>query len=132
MQIKFQEKLIEWQKLAGQLTDIKKREIVLRKEIFGEAFVEPKEGTNKFNLANDYVLKGTHKLNRKVLEDKVPDVRKALPSLAKKLKALIKYKPELVKGEYNKLNDDERKVFDRCLEIKPSTPALEIVLPKRR
>jgi hypothetical protein len=29
------------------------------------------------------------------------------------------------------LNEDQRKMFDMCLIVKPGTPSLEIVLPKR-
>jgi hypothetical protein len=44
---------------------------------------------------------------------------------------LVKWKPEVAITEYRKLTEEERNRFDQCLVIKPGSPSLEIVIPKR-
>lgn len=123
--------LAEWYKMAQDLRNLKAKESLLRKKIFGSAFPDPKEGTNNYDLPDGYVLKGQHVLNRDV------DIG-ALDALKPKLREegmnpdnLIKYKPELKKAEYNKLTEGQKKLFDQCLIIKPGSPSLEIVLPAK-
>lgn len=123
--------LSEWYKMAQDLRNLKAKESLLRKKIFGSAFPDPKEGTNNYDLPDGYVLKGQHVLNRDV------DIG-ALDALKPKLREegmnpdnLIKYKPELKKAEYNKLTEEQKNLFDQCLIIKPGSPSLEIVLPAK-
>lgn len=123
--------LAEWYKMAQDLRNLKAKESLLRKKIFGSAFPDPKEGTNNYDLPDGYVLKGQHVLNRDI------DIG-ALDALKPKLREegmnpdnLVKYKPELKKAEYNKLTEEQKKLFDQCLIIKPGSPSLEIVLPAK-
>lgn len=123
--------LAEWYKMAQDLRNLKAKESLLRKKIFGSAFPDPKEGTNSYDLPDGYVLKGQHVLNRDI------DIG-ALDALKPKLREegmnpdnLVKYKPELKKAEYNKLTEEQKKLFDQCLIIKPGSPSLEIVLPAK-
>lgn len=123
--------LAEWYKMTQDLRNLKAKESLLRKKIFGSAFPDPKEGTNNYDLPDGYVLKGQHVLNRDI------DIG-ALDALKPKLREegmnpdnLVKYKPELKKAEYNKLTEEQKKLFDQCLIIKPGSPSLEIVLPAK-
>lgn len=125
-----------WYKLQEQLASVKAAEAMLRARIFRGIFTNPVEGTNNHDLGDGFVLKGGRVVNRKVLEPEVEayKVRMKEPgsNLPKfKFDTLIKWKPELVKSEYNKLTDEERHQFDQVLEIKDGTPSLEIVKPKR-
>lgn len=126
-----QEDLAAWYQMSQELRTLKAKESLLRKKIFGSAFPDPKEGTNNYDLADGYVLKGQHVLNRDV------DIG-ALDALKPKLREegvnpdnLVKYKPELKKAEYNKLTQEQKQLFDQCLIIKPGSPSLEIVLPAK-
>lgn len=124
-------KLKLWQEKVTELALLKEEETNLRKELFNLYFVDPQEGTNTVELSNDWVLKGTHKLTRKIQEDKLPEISKQ-PGMRAVLKNVLKYKPSLDKKEYEKLPDDKRNLFDNCLVISPAMPSLSIVLPKRR
>lgn len=126
-----QEELNTWYALQQKLDEIKTQERALRKKIFAAFFQAPKEGTNTASLTDGWVLKGGHVINRKVdvalLTTHVADLREHnVPT-----DELVKYKPELVLPEYRKLNDEQRNLFDRVLDIKIGSPSLEIVLPKR-
>ena len=58
--------LKKWSDMAEELKQLKAKEAALRLKLFKSVFVEPKEGTNKFNLAAGYVLKATLPISRKV------------------------------------------------------------------
>lgn len=126
--------------MQEQLAALKSAEAMLRRRIFDHFFPNPTEGSkdNKYPL-NDgtgAVLQADHKVNRKVLEPEL-DVLKAkvraegsnLPKLP--FNKLVKYTPELVKSEYNKLTAEERQLFDEALDIKPGMPEVKVVIPKR-
>ena len=127
-----QEDLNEWFGLASRLKTMKKREMELRKKIFTGAFPHPTEGTNSFALEGNYKLKGTYKLDRQV------DMA-AFQALSEEMKGadiaadgMIKLKPSLIASEYKRLNDEQRHVFDQCIIIKPGSPTLEIIPPKKK
>lgn len=46
------------------------------------------------------------------------------------LDKLIRYKPELVTKEWRTLTEEQHKIFDRILEIKPASPQLNIEMNK--
>jgi hypothetical protein len=129
-----------WYKMKAELDALKVAESLLRKRLFEHFFPSPAEGSaeNKYPL-NDgtgAVLQADHKINRTVLEPELDALKAAckeegsnLPKLP--FNKLVKYKPELSKSEYNKLTEEERQVFDRCLNIKPGSPELKVVIPKR-
>lgn len=138
-----------WYVMQEQLTKLKAAEVMLRTRIFKHYFPTPTEGSagNKYEL-NDgtgAIVQGDHTINRKVLEPELKALEEAMkPQLAEDgvtkvpsnlprlpLAKLVRWKPELAKAEYNKLTAEERDVFDRCLEIKPGTPSLEVKIPKR-
>lgn len=127
-----QEDLSTWYEMAAQLKKLKAQEILLRKKIFGAAFPDPDEGTNNYDLADGYVLKGKHTIQRDIDEGAFGALKEKLREEKIIPEDLVQYKPSLVKREYNKLTEEEKQLFDQCLIVKPGSPALEIVLPKRK
>lgn len=129
----FLDKLAHWAKVAADLTALKAQEVALRRELFGEAFTAPEEGTNTYPLPAGWKLKGTQVIDRKV---DVPAYTALLPKFREaKLPVddLIKWKPEVSITEYRKLAGDSLHLFDQALIIKPSeTPGLEIVPPSKK
>ncbi len=126
-----QKDLEEWYKVQEELSALKSREILLRNKIFKGLFTDPKEGTNTHTLSDGYAIKGQHVINRSVDVASLTNMREELDKAKVPVESLIKYKPELAVAEYRKLNDEQRAMFDAVLIIKPGTPQLEIVKPKR-
>lgn len=134
--------LFEWYRVQEELRKLKAQEILLRTKLFKHHFKDPKEGTNSLELdplliaaglpPDGMVLKATHVINRSVDEAALNVLTPVLDEKKIPVAKLIKRKPELVKSEYNELTDDEKKLFDQVLVIKPGTPSLEVVLPKKR
>lgn len=127
-----QEDITKWYDLSKQLEIVKTAEMDLRKKIFKGLFTAPTEGVNKLDLSDGYVLKGDHKINRKVEEALLSTMSPAMREQGINPDALVKWKPELIVAEYRKLTKEERTLFDQVLTITDGSPALEIVLPKRR
>jgi len=123
--------LKSWYEIDQKLKLLKTKEILLRKQIFGLAFPEPKEGVNNYPLPDSYMLKGEHVLNRKVDFAAFTAIKDEMRELNVNPDKLVRLTPELVKREYNKLDDKEKMTFEQCLIIKPGTPKLIIVKPKR-
>ncbi len=132
------EHLKEWYALKQQLDEIKNKEVVLRQFIFAGMFPNPTEGTNTvpLNDGTGAVAKGTHTINRTVKEDELEELKKSiavpdnnLPKLD--LDKLVRWKPEVAIKEYRTLTEEEMKLFDQVLVIKPGMPGLDIVIPKR-
>lgn len=128
--------LKQWEEAKLALLQVKPvvaKELELRKRVFALFFPKPKEGVNKFELAGDYLLKGTHKIDRKVDEAVLEDIQNQMreefqinPDL------LIEMKPSLKMATYRELTAEQRKMFDQALTIKPSTPTIELVAPKEK
>lgn len=124
--------LERWYKLQQQLEQIKAEEMELRKKLFAYHFTAPTEGVNTLPLTGGWVMKGDYKINRGI---DVPLLTTHMADLTKKkipIDKLIKYKPELVTAEYRKLDEKQRKEFDKVLDIKVGSPSLSIVMPKRQ
>ena len=127
-----QEDLNAWSQLQKQLGDLKSAEMLLRTKIFKGLFPNPVEGTNSVPLGTEgWVIKAKYPINRKpdiaLLTARAPELRAA----GIVLEDVIRTIPELATGEYRKLTDDQRHLLDQVMEVKPGSPALEIVLPKR-
>lgn len=127
-------------RMQEELTALKAAEAMLRRRIADHFFPNPTEGSkdNKFpiNDGTGAVLQMDHKISRTVLEPELDAYKAAsreagsnLPKLA--WNKLVKYKPELVKAEYNKLTDEERAACDTVLNIKPGMPEVKVVIPVR-
>ena len=123
-------KLEKWYEVQKNLAKVKDEEAKLRKEVFKLFFPNPIEGTNTTELDDGWVLKGVHKLNRKVNETALLTVQKR-KGMDEVVKNVIAYKPSLKKTEYNKLPDAKKNVLDGALVMTPGTPSLEVVLPKK-
>lgn len=120
-----------WYVMQEQLRKLKDQEMALRKRIFKTYFPTPAEGTNKFDLPASYVLKGTYPIDRKV---DVAALKAGAQLFAEKLirvDLLVEWDPKLSISQYRKLTAEQIAVFDRCLIVKPGSPALEIVLPAK-
>jgi hypothetical protein len=137
--------IAKWYKMQEELAALKVAESLLRRRLFDHYFPTPVEGSahNKVPLntidPNDTtgaVLQADHKINRTVLEPELDAYKAALKEEGSNLpklpiNRLIKYKPELSKSEYNKLTEEERAACDTFLNIKPGSPELKVVIPKR-
>lgn len=124
--------LAEWYKMQEDMKKLRAREMLLRQKIFKFYFPNPDEGTNNHNMPDGYVLKGKHTINRDVDPGAFQVLRKTFEEAGIHPDALVQYKPSLVKREYNTLTEEQKRLFDQALIVKPGSPALEIVLPKRR
>ncbi len=129
-----QAKLSEWYKVSAELNALKAKELGLRNDVVNIYFGgidNLKEGVNKVPMPEKWVLKATGKLNRNVDEAAIPAVKIKLKAMGVAIDNLLVYKPEVKTSLYRELTAEQQKVFDECLEIKPGTPQVELVLPKR-
>lgn len=137
-----QEDLEAWFVMKKKLSDLKAAEGLLRAKIFNHYFPDPVEGTNSVPLADDYVLKGVHSITRKLdigvlqaLSTSETDINHELETPFEQhginVDKLVEYKPSLVMKEYRTLTAEQAVFFDQCLDVKPGSPTLSIVLPKK-
>lgn len=118
--------LSQWQELVVSIKHLSDQEKVLREALFKGAFPKPEEGVNTMEMPNGGKLKGTFKLNRTVLQDKVREIKIDLDTWNK----VFRQKIELNTAAYRTLDEKLRKLVDKALEIKPGLPSLELVPPK--
>lgn len=133
-----QEDLFRWYKLKADLAQIKDAEMELRKRIFADKFPDPKEGTNRLSLPpiegreDKYDLMVVHSIDRTLdmalFNLNLDRMREA--GIAPDV--MVKYKPELVIGEYRKLTDAQKFIFDQVLIIKNGAPQMDIVTNSTR
>lgn len=117
--------LDEWITVKTDLERLKKREADLRKKLFDGAFPAPIEGVNTVELSDGSIVKGTYKINRTIDEASLQAVKENLP--AEKSARLVTFKPQLSLTEYRKLTDEERKIFDAALIVRPGSVSLEVI-----
>lgn len=127
-----QEDLNAWSEMQKQLSALKSAEMLLRTKIFKGLFPNPVEGTNSVPLGSEgWEIKAKYPINRKpdvaLLTARAQELREAGIVLEDVIRAV----PELAITAYRKLTDEQRHLLDQVMEIKPGSPALEIVLPKR-
>lgn len=122
--------LEEWYKLQQQLKQVKEDEMELRKYIFETLFPNPVVGVNTANIGHGYELRATVKLNYTVDKAALISASDTFDGADIDPVKLIKYKPELSLTEYNKLTNEQRRLFDYCLVTKPGSPTMEIVKAK--
>lgn len=126
------EQIIEWDNCKKQLAEVKAREALLRSRIARILFPNPVEGSrNDLPLAQGWILKLTHVINRKLDEAAWKSGAESLRQFGIRPEEVVVYKPELSKSAYNELTEEQRHEVDMYLEIKPGTPSLEIKLPAR-
>ena len=112
--------LARWQELQITIKNLQAEERSLRDGLFRGTFKRPTEGVNKTTLPDGRELKGTHKLNRNVVQDAVS----AVPAPLRK--KVFKTTHALVLSAYRNLDKDEQKTVDKALTITPGLPTLEI------
>lgn len=120
----------DWYTIKKKLSEIKVKEMELRKRIAKTFFPSPMEGTNNFRLARGAVMKMnqpyTRSLNPAVYQALRADFNSAgIP------KDIVVDKPSLVLKVYRRLDEQQAKIFDQALEIVPGSPTLEIYYPKQ-
>lgn len=123
--------LTSWYTVKQQLDTLKKQESELRKKVFEAAFSDPKEGTNTLKLPDGYALKAQHVVNRSVDAASFKSLTLKLEEMGVDTETLVKFKPELSKSAYNKLNDEQLLLMNECVIARPGTPQLSITQPKR-
>ena len=121
-----------WYKMHKDLKVLKAAEIALRKKIFTGCFPNPVEGTNNYELADDYILKCAYTLTREIDQGALDAIADKLREQKVTVEKLVAYKPALVKRAYNMLTEEQRTLFDQCLVIKPGSPSLDIILPAKK
>ncbi len=120
--------LAEWQVLTRLASELKGREMDLRKDLFDGAFPSPKEGANKHTLPDGRIIKGTHKMSRSVDQAVVVSVqRKLREELGTKTDELFPIKFSLAKKVYDTLTAAQKIIAQDAFTEKPSAPALEII-----
>lgn len=127
-----QEDLSQWYTMQEELKRLRAAEMLLRRKIFKAFFPVPAEGTNNHELPDGWMLKGKHTINRDIDPGAFQVLRDQFEKAGIHPDALVQYKPSLVKREYNMLTEEQKHLFDQALIVKPGSPALEIVLPKKR
>jgi len=127
-------RLLVWKELEVLQKKLKAVEMAMRKQMTGEFFIKPKEGTNTHEMGKGWKLKLKHTINRKADEAMFETVFGEGGELGEGFEKedYFKFKPELIKSKYNTLSKDQRTIFDQCLIIKDGSPALEIVPPKEK
>lgn len=138
------EDIAAWYKTKRELDTLKATEMLMRQRIFKAFFPSPKEGTNTVVLPDTYQLKGTHTINRKIVEEAMqalcyrPQVSEGvfgpckLEEAGVSPQAIIKWKPELAIGVYRELTEEQRHLVDQMLLIDAGSPQLKIDPPAKR
>ena len=135
--------ILQWQESQRVLAEAKNAEAELRKQVLSFNFsFNPdalREGTENLELGNGYKLKAVFKASRGFVTGPTQAdlVEKALSKIEKFgeegkfiAECLVKWKPELSKTEYDKLEPKFRKIIDEVVVTKPASPSLELVTPK--
>ena len=122
-----------WEMTCHLLAQIKDAEMNMRLRLFQGAFANPKEGTNTHKLPDGREIKGQYVISRRIDEAALPSTLAALREHGvANTDALVRYKPELAKREWNSLSDEAKLMFSPAVIAVPGTPQLDVVIPKRR
>lgn len=120
--------LAEWQEDARLAKAYADREKEKRQRLFAGAFPNAKEGVNKHTLPDGRTIKGDLKINRKIDEAALPATLAALREQGvANADALVRYRPELAKSEWNSLSEEMKLLFSPAVIATPGLPSLEIV-----
>lgn len=126
--------LIDWAKATQEAEKAKAviaKEQELRKKVFSAFFKLPREGVNKEDLANGWILKGDYKLTRAIDEAALTANQKDLQEKGIPMDTLVVWKPELATSVYRRLTNDQIAEVDKAFLItKPASPTLTLVPPK--
>ena len=120
------QKLERWAELRESIKHLTDEEKSLREELFTASFPNPKEGTNKVQLADGRILKGHYRIYRKVMPLDYEQLDERLQAACFELKPSLKIKP------YRALSLPDMAAADRALYIKAGLPGLELVEAKKK
>lgn len=122
-----------WQRAKVAAAKAQETEMTLRREIGASMFPDPREGVNSFDLPDGTVVKYDHKLNYSLDKAVVDGV---LDRLADEnqvdVEKLVHWSPSLSLTYYRTLDDAALLVLSEALTVKPGTPAVSIVPPKKK
>lgn len=123
--------LQEWYEAQQQLQALKEKEARLRK-LVAESFDVEKDfaGTKKRPLGNGWTLEASWSLTYKVLPDVVEELMPELLDKGIDPRAVVRWKPELDKRNYNALTPEQQQVMNLCMEVKQGMPTMKVVAPK--
>lgn len=124
-------KLEQWHQVRAEAAKLAEQEKELRVEIFGIAFPTPEEGSkyNKLDLGDGYMLQGDYKINRRVDEAALDEVRKKMDPVA--FGRLFRFKPDLIKAGLKDISEEQLLIASAAIIAAPGTPSLEIVQKKK-
>lgn len=129
----YMDMLKEWEVCKEILDRVKELELDNRLKLFAGAFPNPKEGTNTHKLPDGREIKGQHVVSRSIDEAALPAVLDQLRALGvANTDALVRWKPELAKREWNDLSGENKLVFSPAVIARPGTPQFDVITPKRR
>lgn len=132
------DKIAAWDETKARLALLREREAEMRQDILNELYANHEIGVNTIELANGYELKATFKETFSLIEEdnRLDSALDAIDNLGERGKLiterLVKWKPALVKSEYDQLPDDIRRIFDTAVLVKPAAATLEIKAPKTK
>ena len=121
-------RLVAWNDVKAVLDQVKKIESALRKEMLGEFFSNREEGTNNHSLGADWKAVCKQPMSRAIDVAKLDEVMAKMPRGSKQ--KLVKVEHKLILGEYRKLDEKTKAIFDDALTLKKGTATLELVAPK--
>lgn len=130
----------QWENAKAASSNAVELERNLRAQVMAAVFPNAKVGTNNFDLGRGYTLKAVKKLNYKIDDSRIDDAVEAIEALGNEGAflggRLVRFKPELATGEYNKLDATNpthvkiKALIDGVLTITDGSPTLEITKPK--
>jgi hypothetical protein len=119
----------EWNEAKEQLKKWSQQESELRDKVIQELFTSDKtEGTESIELAGDWKLKATKKLNYNISnKDELVNILNSLPAIV--AQNVVRWNPDLNLSLYRKLDAETRQLLSPVIAIKPAKPSLELVPP---
>ncbi len=121
--------IYEWNLIKSELNALRNKEAAMRRRIF-DAFFTEEEGVTYYELGHGYKLKAEQNFDRKIDETALKANSLLFLQSGINLERIVRYKAEIAIGEYRKLSEENKKLFDTVLTTKPGLPQLSIIKPK--
>ena len=125
--------LTEWQNKLQATAEAKRileEEREARKKVIGMFFPKPKEGTQRFDLPQEWKLKFVNKIKRDVDKAALPSVTTRLREQGYLPELMFTWEPKLKIDAYRNLVTDGKKILEDALVISQQTGSLELEPPK--
>jgi hypothetical protein len=105
----------------------------LRKSLFASTFPDHTAGTRYYDLPDGSRVKGVARMTYNIDEASLGTALQALRDKGlTTADSLVRYKPSLEKKAYDRLTQEEKKLFNVAVITKPGSPALEYIPPKEK